>query len=82
MLKSATEVCCCRLVGQGTIKRSDRWNDKLRSAVVQKRKVFEQWLQQQAFDNYREERRKPKALVRKTKKDAENRFGTKFCENF
>ena len=39
----------------------------MRTAVVQKRKVFEQWLQEgseQAFDEYREERRIVKTVVR------------------
>ena len=50
-------------------------------AVIQKRKVFEQWLQQgteQAFDEYREERRRVKAVAR----EAEDRFGAKLSQDF
>ena len=64
VLKRATEVCGCRRVwGKG----SKWWRDKVRSAVLQKRKVFEQCLQQrseQVFERYREERRRVKAVVR------------------
>ena len=54
----ATEVYGCRRVGQGIRRGGKWWNDKVRIAVVQKRKLFEQWLQQrkeQAFDECREE---------------------------
>ena len=44
MLKCVTEVCDCRRVGHGIRKESEWWNDKVRIAVLQKRKVFEQWL--------------------------------------
>ena len=50
------------------------WNDKLWSAVLQKRKVFEQWLQQTS----KEERRRVKATVTV----AEDRFGTNLSQNF
>ena len=81
MLECATEVCGCRRVGQRIRKGSEWWNDKVRIAVVQKKKVFEQWLQQgteQAFDEYREERRRVKAVVR----EADDRFGTKPIQDF
>ena len=41
VLECATEVCGCRRVGQGIRKGGEWWNDKVRIAVVQKRKVFE-----------------------------------------
>ena len=50
-------------------------------AVLQKRKDFEQWLQQgteQAFDEFREERRRVTAVVR----EAEDRFGAKLSQDF
>ena len=80
MFKCATEVCGCRLIGQKIRKRNGCWNDEVKSAVLQKRKVFEQWLQQrseQTFDRYREEMRRVKAVVREAKREAEDRFGTK-----
>ena len=45
VLKCATEVCGCRRVGQRIRKGSECWNEKVRLAVLQKRKIFEQWLQ-------------------------------------
>ena len=53
----------------------------MRLAVLQKRKVFEQWLQQgteQAFDEYREEKRRVKAVVR----EVEDRFGANLSQDF
>ena len=46
VLKFATEVCGWRQVVQGIRKGIEWWNDKVRLAVLQKRKIFEQWLQQ------------------------------------
>ena len=57
----------------------------VRIAIVQKRKVFDQWLQQRtdkAFDEYREERRRVKAVVREAKKEAEDRFDAKPNQDF
>ena len=54
-------------VEQGKTKGSEWWNDKLRIAVLQKRKVFEPELQQgseQALGEYREERGRVRAVVR------------------
>ena len=54
-------------------KGSEWWNDKVRLAVLQKRKVYEKGLQQeteQVFEEYREERWKVKAVVR----EAEDRL--------
>ena len=85
MLKCATEVCGCRRVGQGIRKESEWWNDKERLAVLQKIKNFEQWLQQgteQAFEEYKEEKRRVKAVVRKAKREAEDRFGVKLSQDF
>ena len=86
MLECATEVCGCRWVGQWIRKGGECWNDKVRIAVVlQKRKVFDQWLQQgteQAFDEYREERRRVKAVVREAKRKAEDRFGANLSQDF
>ena len=64
----------CSLVGLGIKKESKQWNNKVRSATLQKKLVFEQSLQQrseQAFDRYREERRKEKTVVREVKREAE-----------
>ena len=85
VLKCATEVCGCGRVGQGIRKRRNRWNDKVRIAVLPKRKVFELWLQQgseKVFDEYREERRRVKAVVEEAKREAEERFGMKLSQNF
>ena len=79
VLKCATEVCGCLLVGHGISKRSEWWIDKVRSAVLKKRKVFMQWLQQRsekAFDRCREESRRVKAVVREATRMAEDEFGT------
>ena len=46
LLKCATEVCGCRRVGQGITKGIEWWNDKVRIAVLQKKMIFELWLQQ------------------------------------
>ena len=49
------------------------------------KKVSEQWLQQgteQAFDGYREERRRVKTVVREAKRKTEDRFGTNLSQNF
>ena len=85
VLKCATEVFVVVDGWQGIRKRSELWNDKLRIAVLQKRKIFEQWLQkgsEQAFDVHRKERRRAKTVVREAKRDAEDRFGTKISQNF
>ena len=53
--------------GQGKRKWNDWCNDKVRIAVLQKRTVFKQWLQQeteQSFEEYRKERRRVKAVVK------------------
>ena len=44
--KCATEVCECRLIEKGIKKGSEWWNNNIKSAVSQKRKVFEHWLHQ------------------------------------
>ena len=66
--------------------RCSEWcNDKVRIAVLQKRKIFEQWLQQgteQTFEEYREEKRRVKAVVREAKREAEDRFGAKLSQDF
>ena len=85
VLKCVTEVCVYRRVGQGIGKRSKWLNDKVRIAVLQKRKVFEQSLQQRSeetFDRYKDERRRVTAVTRKAKREAENRFGNKLRQNF
>ena len=41
VLKRAMEVCGCRLVRKGMRNGSEWWNDKVKSTVLQKRKVFE-----------------------------------------
>ena len=72
-------------MGQKIRKGSELWNDKVRIAVLQKRKVFEQWLQQgteQAFEEYREERRRVKSVVRNANREAEDRFGAKLNQDF
>ena len=51
------------------------WNDEVRIAVLEKRKVFEQWLQQgteQAFKENRKERRRVKAVVTVARREAED----------
>ena len=66
-------------------KRGEWWNYKVKSAILQKRKVFEQWLQirsEKAFDRYREERRKVKAVVRESKRKVEDTFRTNLGQNF
>ena len=71
VLECDTEVCGCRRVGQGTRNGSEWWNDKVRIAVLQKRKVFEEWLKkrtEQSLDEYNEGRRRVKAVVRGTKR--------------
>ena len=53
--------------------------------MLQKRNIFEQWLQQrteQSFDEYREERRRLKAVVREEKRQAENWFGAMLSQDF
>ena len=85
VLKCATEVCGCRRLGQGIRKGSECWNDKVKVAVLQKRNVFENWLQQrseQAFDGYRGERMRVKAVARETKREADDRFGMKLIHDF
>ena len=60
-MECATEVCGCRHVGQVIRKGGKWWNDEARIAVVQNRKVFEQWLQREtekAYDEYREKKRR------------------------
>ena len=72
-------------MGQKIRKGSELWNDKVRIAVLQKRKVFEQWLQQgteQAFDEHREERRRVKVVVREEKREEDDMFGTKLSQDF
>ena len=72
-------------MGQKKRKGSELWNDKVRVAVLQKRKVFEQWLQQgteQAFDEHREERRGVKVVVREAKREGDDMFGAKLRQNF
>ena len=67
MLKCTAEVCSCRLVGQEIRLWSECLNDKVRSAVLQKRNVFKQWQQQsseEAFNSYR-----VKAVVRKARRE-------------
>ena len=54
-------------------------------AVLLKRIFFEQWLQQgteQAFDEYREERRRVKAVVRGASREAEDWSGVKLSQDF
>ena len=67
-------------MGQEIRKASERLNDKVRIAVLQKGKVFEQWQQQkseQAFDKYSEERKSVQAVVREAERETEDRFGKK-----
>ena len=37
---------------------------------------------EQAFDRYREERKRMKAIVTEAKREAEDRLGTKLSQNF
>ena len=64
---------------------SEYWTDKVKIAVLQTRKVFEQWLQQrseQTFHRHREEKRREKAAVKEAKRDSEYWFGTKLSQIF
>ena len=85
MLKCTTEVYRCRLVWQGIRKWSEWRNKKLKNTVIQKIKAFEQWLQHRSegvFDMYRDKRKRLKAVVRNTKREAKDVFGTKPSQNF
>ena len=85
MFKYATQVCGCKLVRQGISNKSEWWNDKKRSTVLWKRKLFEQWLHQrseEAFDVYRKERRIMNSNARKANRKVVDKFGMEVSHIF
>ena len=51
--------------------------------MLQKRRAFEEWLQAKsvvAYDNYREERKKVRRVVKRAKRDADARWGRRLRE--
>ena len=87
VMECATVVHSCRRVGQGTRKGSKWWNNKViedGSIIVEEgfRAVAAAQGTERAFDEYREERKRVKTVVREAKREAEDRFVTKISQNF
>ena len=85
IMRCATEVCGKRVFGRGVRRGSEWWNDRVREVVTEKRRAYERWLQRkdaEAYEQYREVRRRVKRVVREEKRKADERFGRKLSECF
>ena len=84
--EAAVNVCGMkRLSGRGIRKRSEWWNDEVRSAVEKKKREFERWLQVGtgvARERYKRVNRECRSVVRTAKAQANERWGAKVAEDF
>ena len=85
MTRCASEVCGVRRVGKCVRKGSEWWNDEVNEVVVRKRRAYEEWLQMStsdAYEVYKEKRREVKNLVKRAKRQADERWGVRVSEKF
>ena len=83
--KCAKEVCGMRRVGKGIRKGSEWWNDKVKKAVNEKKWMYEEWLQKKdalSYGRYKRKRMEVKNVVKKAKREADERWGERMNESF
>ena len=85
LLEGGGEVCGFRKVGCGMRKGSEWWNDRVKKAVEEKKKAYEEWMQKKGrrlWEVYKEKRNECRRIVRREKRGAKWRWGKKLHETF
>lgn len=85
ILRSAREVCGMKRVGGYVRKGSEWWSEEVGTAVGEKRKAFEEWLQNKndvTYERYKTKKLEVKRKVREAKRAADWRWGQKLGENY
>ena len=85
MLKDGAEVCGYRRVGGGKRKGSEWWNDRVKRAVEEKKRSFEEWLQgrdRRVWERCREKKKECMREVKWAKRQAKWREGGRLTEVF
>ena len=87
---NAKEVCGERRMGAGRRTGSEWWNEEARSAVEEKKRRYERYLQERSvqgrahelYESYKVMRNDAKRKVKLAKKQADERWGEKVTEKF
>ena len=85
LVESASEVCGKRVVGGGIRKGSEWWNEGVKSKVDEKKKAYEEWLQNrsnESYERYKAKKVEVKRYVAEAKRAASNRRGQKLTEAY
>ena len=85
LLSTASDVCGKKRMGGFMRKGSEWWDDEVKIVVEEKRRAFEEWLDNRdarTYERYREKRCEVKRKVKEAKRRADWRWGQKIGENF
>ncbi len=83
--RCSNEVCGMRRVGVFARKGSEWWSEDVKKVVADKRRAFEEWLQERddmSYERYRIKRNLVKQVVKEAKRVADRRWGMRLSGNF
>ena len=83
LIEILSKACGVKKVGKGPVKKTHRWNDNVKEAIKDKKKLYKAWVRSKLEDDYikyRLARCHCKRVVREAKEESWRRYGEQLSE--